>query len=235
MNRSTPGRLRELEVLFARCRYGWRDFFFELEQGDDSLLVEDPWGDLDDFLEEVDPQHLETFDRTLVEMATGDDPKAQAQALSIAAICARPFDLAPVLANEPRLRKDLEAHLALLLAIGQRNDPRGRAIVEAAVKDPHRRHAALIALAQLDPKAAGVPGKAAYLKDRAQIVQTLLRPLAEEEYATYYQMAEGVLQVRGKEALADFVDATAAGDDALRAELVQLQRRIEQQAAAANA
>lgn len=235
MNRSTPGRLQELAILFARCRYGWRDFFFELEQGEGAVLSEDPWEDLDAFLGEADPEHLATFDRTLVEMATGDDAKAQAQALTIVATCARPFDLAPVLANETRLKKDLEAHLALLLAIGQRNDPRGRASVDAALKDPHRRHAALIALAQLDPAAAAVPGKAAYLKDRNQIVQSLGRPLAEEEYATYYQMAEGVLQVRGREALGTFVAATAGDDEALRRELAQLARRIEQQAAATQA
>jgi hypothetical protein len=235
MNRSTPGRLEELSVLFARCRYGWRDFFYELEQGEGSLLSEDPWGDLDAFLGEVDPQHLESFDRTVLEMTTGDDPKSQAQALNIVATLKRPFDLAPALANEARLRKDLEAHLALLLAIGQRGDARGRPIVDAALKDAHRRHAALIALAQLDPAAAAAPGRAVYQKDRGQIVQTLGRPLAEEEYATYYQMAEGVLQVRGREALQTFVAATAGDDEALKTELARLAQRIEQQAEAAKA
>jgi hypothetical protein len=235
MNRSTPGRLQELEVLFARCRYGWRDFFFELEQGDASLLAEDPWRDLDDFLEDVDPAHRESFGATLLEMASGDEPAAQAQALAIVATCREPFDLGPVLAQEPRLRKDLEAHLALLLAIGQRNEPRGRAIVDAALKDPQRRHAALIALAQLDPAAAGAAGKSAYQKDRERIVSMLKRPLEEEEYATYYQMAEGVLQVRGKAGLDAFLKATAGNDAALGGELAKLGRRIEQQAELARA
>ena len=235
MHRSTPERLQELAVLFARCRYGWRDFFYELDEGEASLLAEDPWRDLDDFLEATAPEHRESFTLTLLEMSLGDEPKAQAQALAIVATCRQPFDLGPVLGNEARLKQDLEAHLSLLLAIGQRNDARGRPVVESAMKDVRRRHAALIALAQLDPVAAAVPGKEAYQKDRERIVQTLLRPIAEEEYATYYQMAEGVLQVRGREALESFVRATAGNDDDLKSELAALSKRIQAQAEAAHA
>ena len=101
-------------------------------QGEASLLAEDPWRDLDDFLEEVDPDHRASFGAALLEMTSGDDPKAQAQALAIVASCNQPFDLGPVIAQEAKLRKDLEAHLALLLSIGQRNEARGRPIVEAA-------------------------------------------------------------------------------------------------------
>lgn len=231
MNRSTSGRLRELELLFVRCRHGWRDFFWELEQGDGSLLAEDPWAGLDDFLDGVDPEHLESFRRTLAEMVAGDDAAAQAQALAIVGACRHPFDLDRALANERAIAKDLEAHLALLLAIGQRRHAAGRAAVEGALRDASRRHAALIALAQLDPPAAVEPGRGAYQKDRARIVQTLGRPLDEHEYATFYQMAEGVLQARGEADLAGFLRAVAGDDAALQEEMAQLERRIVQQAA----
>lgn len=235
MKRTTTGRLRELEVLFLRCRHGWRDFFFELEQGDASLLAEDPWGDLDDFLAEVDPEHFESFGKTLAEMVAGDDVKAQAQALAIIGACDHPFDLAVAVGNEQAIRKDLEAHLALLLAIGQRRFEAGRPAVDAALADPQRRHAALIALAQLDPPAAVKPGRDAYQKDRARIVQTLGRPLDEHEYATFYQMAEGLLQARGAADLGDFLRTVAGSDEALRDELEKLRDRLVKQAEAAAA
>ncbi len=235
MKRSTTGRLRELEVLFFRCRQSWRDFFFELEQGDASLLAEDPFGDLDDFLAEVDPEHLPTFDQTLAEMVAGDDAKAQAQALAILGACNRPFDLAVAVANEKRIKNDLEAHLSLLLAIGGRRFEPGRPVVEAALRDPARRHAALIALAQLDPTAAVKPAREAYEKDRVRIVQTLARPLDEHEYATFYQVAEGVLQARGAQDLDDFLRAVGGKDEALCEELRQLNDRLLKQAEAAAA
>ncbi len=233
MNGSTPERLRELEVLFARCRYRWRDLFYELEQGEVSLLAEDPWSDVDALVELVAPEHATSFTVTLEEMVRGDDPVAQTQALSIIAACEQPFDLAIALANEPNLKKDLEAHLALLLAIGERRFAPGRAIVEKALLEHSRRHAALIALAQLEPAAAAPHGLAAYKKDRERIVQTLIRPLAEHEYATFYQMAEGVLEVQGKDGLNVFLRAVAGKDEAVLHELAQLGKRLLLQAEAA--
>ena len=232
MNRSTSGRLRELDVVFLRCRHRWRDFFYELEHGDASLLAEDPWHDLEEFLAGVEPEHRGTFTTTLEEMVKGGDAVEQAQALSIIAATAEPFDLGIALAVEKELRKDLEAHLALLLAIGQRQFAAGRPIVEKALSDPSRRHAALIALAQLDPAAVAAAGAETYKKDRERILLTLARPLDEHEYATFYQMAEGVLQVRGKDGLNDFLRAVAGHDDKLKHEFAQLAKRLLQQAEA---
>src|SRR5688572_18696513 len=181
MSRSTSGRLRELDVAFVRCRHQWRDFFYELESGDASLLAEDPWADLDEFLEGVAEEHRDTFAQALEEMVKGGDPVEQAQALSIIAANKQPFDLSTAIAVEPELKKDLEAHLALILAIGQRRHVAGRAIVEKALGDPSRRHAALIALAQLEPAAAALHGAEAYKKDRERILWTLTRPLDEHE------------------------------------------------------
>jgi hypothetical protein len=233
MNRSTSGRLRELEVVFVRCRHAWRDFFDELENGDASLLAEDPFADLDAFLDGVVPDHVETFARTLEEMVRGGDPVEQARALSILASTRRPFDLSIALAVERELRNDLEAHLALILAIGQRRSEAGRHVVEKALSDPSRRHAALIAFAQLDPAAAAQQGAQAWQKDRERILWTLSRPLDEHEYATFYQMAEGVLQVRGKEGLNDFLRAVAGDDAKMKHEFAQLAKRLLQQAEAA--
>jgi hypothetical protein len=233
MNRSTSGRLRELDVLFLRCRHQWRDFFYELEDGDASLLAEDPWHDLDEFLSGVEPEHRQSFVRTLEEMVRSGDAAEQARALSIVAATGEPFDLDIALAVEKELRKDLEAHLALLLAIGERRHAAGRAVVEKALNDPSRRHAALIALAQLDPTAAAAHGAETYKKDRERIVLTLGRPLDEHEYATFYQMAEGVLQVRGKDGLNDFLRAVAGSDEKLKHEFALLAKRLLQQAGAA--
>lgn len=232
MNRSTSARLRELAILFARLRHSWRDFFYELESGEASLLNEDPWAELDGFLEEVDPEHRESFTDTLVEMVQGGDPVEQAQALSIVATSREPFDLGPALAIEPAIRKDLEAHLALILAIGQRLDARGLEIVKKAATDPSRRHAALVALAQLDPAAAAAHALAAYKKDRERIVQTLGRPLDEHEYATFYLMAEAVLQTHGKDRLNEFLRAVAAGDSEVMHEFAGLARRLLEQSEA---
>jgi hypothetical protein len=229
MNRSTTGRLRELQLLFARLRHQWRDFFYELENGEASLLAEDPWADLDDFLASVDPEHLPTFRSTLEEMVTSGDAVEQAQALSIVAACRDPFDLAVAMKVEPALRKDLEAHLAFILAVGQRGFAPAKAIVEKAVGDPSRRHAALIALAQLDPLAAAKHGLEAYRKDRERIVLTLSRPLDEHEYATFCQMAEAVLQTHGKEKLDEFLRQVAGDDAKVVAEFAQLARRLAQQ------
>jgi hypothetical protein len=229
MNRSTTGRVRELEVLFLRCRHQWRDFFFELESGDASLLPEDPWADLDGFVDGVAPEHQRTFATTLEEMIRDGDPPEQAQALSIVAACSLPFDLAAAVAMEEELQKDLESHLALLLAIGQRRHVPGRPIVEKALADPARKHAALIALAQLDPKAAAAHGLAAYQKDRERIVLTLSRPLDEHEYATFFQMAEAVLEAHGKDGLNEFLRAVG-GDDKVKHELALLAKRLLQQA-----
>ena len=229
--------MRELEVLFARGRHLWRDFFYELENGDASLLAEDPWVDLDEFLDGVDAEHAASFARTLEEMVRGDDAVEQAQALSIVAATRRPFDLAIAIEAEKTLRKDLEAHLALLLAIGQRRFAPGRSIVEKALGEPSRKHAALIALAQLDPAAAAAHGAEAYKKDRERILWTLSRPLDEHEYATFYQMAEGVLQLHGKEGLNAFLRAVAASDPKPDEQLVhhfsQLAKRLLQQAESA--
>ncbi len=230
MNRSTSGRLRDLEVLFLRCRHQWRDLFYELEHGDGSLLPEEPWADLDAFLDGVDREHQDSFARTLAEMVSDGEPAEQAQALSIVAASRRPYDLSAALAVESELEKDLEAHLALLLAIGQRRFQPGRAIVEKALGDPQRRHAALIALAQLDPVAAAVHGMQAYERDRERIVATLSRPLDEHEYATFYQMAEAVLQVLGKEGLNEFLRSVAAKDETAKHEFAQLAKRLLQQA-----
>jgi len=230
MNRSTSGRQRELEVLFIRSRHQWRDFFYELENGDASLLAEDPWADLDEFLAGAAPEHRESFARTLEEMIRGGEVDEQAQALAIVAAVSQPFDLSPALAMEKELRADLEAHLALLLAIGQRRFAPGREVVEKAIEDPSRRHAALIALAQLDPPAAATHGAQAYRKDRERILGTLARPLDEHEYATFYQMAEAVLQSRGREGLNEFLRAVAGSDDGLKHEFAQLAKRLLQQA-----
>ena len=140
MNRSTSGRVQELETLFARCRHQWRDLFFELENGDASLLSEDPWHGLDDFLASTEAEHRGSFTTTLVEMVKGGDAVEQAQALSIVAACNEPFDLAVALAIEPELKKDLEAHLAFLLAVGEdargeRRDPRLREAFEQSARE----------------------------------------------------------------------------------------------------
>jgi hypothetical protein len=170
-------------------------------------------------------------------MVRDGDPVEQAQALSIVAAGDEPFDLAVAVDMEPKLREDLEVHLALILAIGQRRFTKGRAIVERAISDATRRHAACIALAQLDPPAAAGPGLAAWKKDEERIVHTLTRPLDEHEYATFYQMAEGVLQLHGKEGLNAFLRAVAASDPKPDEQLVhhfsQLARRLLQQAESA--
>lgn len=237
MDRTTSGRQRELDLLFVRCGHRWRDLFFELENGDASLLSEDPWHGLDEFLTAVEPDHRTNFRSTLVEMVRDGDPVEQAQALSIVAACDEPFDLAVAVDIEPKIRADLEAHLALILAIGQRRYVKGRPIVEKALTDATRRHAACIALAQLDPPAAAAPGLAAWKRDDERIIHTLTRPLDEHEYATFYQMAEGVLQLHGKEGLNAFLRAVAASDPKPDEQLVhhfsQLARRLLQQAESA--
>jgi hypothetical protein len=234
MDRTTSGRQRELDLLLVRCQHQWRDFFYELENGDASLLSEDPWHGLDEFLARLEPEHRAGFKSTLEEMIRGGDAVEQAQALSIVAACREPFDLAVAVAMEPALRSDLEAHLALILAIGQRRFDAGRSIVDAAVADATRQHAGRIALAQLDPAAAAACGAQAWSKDRASILATLARPLDEHEYATFYQMAEGVLQLHGKEGLNEFLRAVAAAespaDDTTVHHFSQLARRLLQQA-----
>ncbi len=234
MDRTTSGRHRELDVLFLRCGRKFRDFFYELESGDASLLSEDPWHGLDDFLGGIEPEHRAAFRSTLEDMIRNGDAVEQAQALNIVAACKEPFDLAFAVELEPKLRADLEAHLALILAIGQRRFAKGRKIVDQAVGDASRRHAACIALAQLEPPAAAACGLAAWKKDRERIVQTLARPLDEHEYATFYQMAEGVLQLHGKDGLNAFLRAVAVADPKPDATVVHefglLARRILQQA-----
>jgi hypothetical protein len=224
MDRTTSGRHRELDVLFLRCGRRFRDFFYELESGDASLLSEDPWHGLDDFLGGTE----------LEEMIQDGDAVEQAQALNIVAACKEPFDLAVAVGIEPKLRADLEAHLALILAIGQRRFAKGRPIVDQALGDATRRHAACIALAQLDPPASAACGLAAWKRDRERIVHTLARPLDEHEYATFYQMAEGVLQLHGKDGLNTFLRAVAAADSKPDPTVVHefglLARRILQQA-----
>ena len=233
MNRSTSARLHELELLFLRCRHSWRDFFYELEHGDASLLAEAPFADIDDFLATLAPDHRADFRPTLEAMIRGKDAGEQAQALAIVAASREPFDLAVALAVEKELKRDLEAHLGLILAIGQRRFTPGRAVVDAALNDASRKHAALIALAQLDPAAAATRGLAAYKKDREQILLTMGRPLDEHEYATFYLMAEAVLQASGKEPLNDFLRTVAGSDDELRHEFALLAKRLLQQAEAA--
>ena len=221
-------RVSEIEELFLRCRGDWRDFFFELESGEGSLQSEDPWRDIDAFLA-GDPERREEFGRVLREMIERGEPDEQAQALSIAGACREPFDLSFALSMEKQLAEDLETHVALLLAIGQRRFEDGKDAVLRALDNPSRRHAALIALAQLDPEQAAPLGRPLYEKDRTRILSILSRPLGENEYVTFYEMAKSTLQVRGKDGLNLFLRRVAGEDDAMGHELAQLARRLIRQ------
>lgn len=221
-------RVAEIREIFLRSRGDWRTVFYELESGEASYF-DDPWRGIDDFLETCEEQERGTFRTTLVAMIEEGEAAEQAQALAIVGACQSPFEMADVLAIADRLRQSLEVHLELLLVIGQRDFAPGRPLVEQALEDRRCRHAAAIALAQLDPNAAGKLGKEFYEADRERILAALQRPLSEQDYATFYQMALGVLEVRGKDGLNDFLRAVAGGDEARRHEMAQVVRRLMRQ------
>jgi len=226
---SAAQRVSAIEDAFRRCRGEWRAFFFELDSGDDSLSAEEPFQGLDEFLNEQTAESREQFRQVLAEMIESGDLEEKAQALSIIGSCSEAFDLEVALRCEEQIAADLEAHVALLLAIGQRRFAEGREVVLRALSQPTRKHAALIALAQLDPEQAGKLGREAYTADRHRILSVLARPLGENEYATFYEMAKSTLQVLGKDGL-NMLLRTVAGDDPdWQHELAQLARRLIRQ------
>lgn len=221
-------RLEDLKVLLQRCRNDWRGFFIEMEAGEESLQPEDPYADLDGLLGVVDAEARAGFHETINEMLESGDPDDLTQALSILAACKEPFDLSKAIAHEAEIAHHLEAHASLLLAIGMRLLEDGRPAVMRALKEPTRRHAALICLAQLDPRGAAEEGRKQFATDRSRILAILDRPLEENEYATFYEMSKGVLQVRGKEGLNEFLRAVSEGHE-MDHDLALLARRLIRQ------
>jgi hypothetical protein len=222
-------RVLEIENLFLRCRNDWRELFYALESGEESLLSEDPWRDLDTFLAKVSEQDLEKFHATIADMIESEDPIDQTQALSILSSTRVDHDLTWAIEHEREIAATLEAHLSLLLAVGLRTVEQGRDMTLRALKDPARRHAALIAFAQLDPRGAAEEGRKQFEIDRDRILNILNRPLDENEYATFYEMSKGVLQVRGKEGLNEFLRAVSGEGDEMDHDLALLVRRLIRQ------
>jgi hypothetical protein len=222
-------RRTQIEDLFLRCKREWREFLYELDTGEGDLQSDEPFQDLDTFLSTVEVEERAAFSQALLRMIESDDPEDQALALTVVASSQEPFDMAPAVALEDELSQDLEAHVALLLAIGQRRFEEGRPCLDRALKNSSRRHAALIAMAQLDPQAAAPLGREVYQKDRQRILSMLNRPLREHEYETFAEMAIGVLQVHGKDGLNEFLRAVAGEDTTLGHEVAYLARRLLRQ------
>ena len=222
-------RVTAIEDAFRRCRGEWKEFFLELESGDESLASEDPFLGLDEFLHEQSTTSRDDFRQVLAEMIEDGDLEEKAQALAILGSCTEAFDLQVAVRCEDQISRDLEAHVALLLTIGQRCFCAGKEVVLRALSNPTRKHAALIALAQLDPEQAGKLGRETYSIDRSRIVSVLARPLGEHEYATFYEMSRNTLQVRGKDGLNTFLRTVAGDDPAWQHELALLARRLIRQ------
>ena len=222
-------RVTEIEDLFARCRRDWKALFYELEAGEGSFGHEDPWEGLDEFVASLEAADQDEFKAVLYEMIEGDDTEQQAQALSVIGSTRQPIDMDRVMSQEDVLASNLEVRLELILAVGQRSHAAGRPLVDQALEDANTRHAASIALAQLDPVAAGPIGKERYLDERDRILASLGRPLVEREYETFYQMSLAVYEIGGKDRLNEFLRAVAGDDDELRHEMAQVVRRLVRQ------
>ena len=227
--KASPQRVDEIEVLFRECREDWRTLLERLERGPESYLAETPWLGVDELYQRCSEEEQSALRETLREMLESDESEEQVSALGLLGSVSLPFDFDEVLVSADRFQSDLSVQLEWLLVVGQRQLVAVRDAVEAALENRSCRHAAAISLAQLDPDAAGPVGREMYAADRDEIVASLHRPLAEHDYATFFQMTEAVFELHGKDGVNRFLRSVADGDKERLHEMAQVVQRILRQ------